>query len=440
MNRRSHRWLGCTCAVFALALSCAAHAQVLPPVNLPELPVRPPLDIGDTVDRTLEAADPRRLRELRRLRVTDLLRRNRSSLEADPRGEPILRSEVVAVSPSQASLDDARAAGFEVVRTRTLDDLDIVVVVLRAPPGMSTRRALRELREADPQGTYDFNHLYIGTGQVDTPTNEAQLAPSRWISGPAPVDARIGMIDGGVDRHHVVFKDVTMHEHGCDVPTPSQHGTAVASLIAGRAATFHGSAPGAQLYVADVYCNAPGGGAVDAIAAAFGWLARERVPVINVSLVGPANATLERIVRVMVARGHLIVAAVGNDGPSAKPLYPAAYDGVIAVTGVDAKNRVLLEACRGKHVDFAAPGSDMSAAASGEIYALVRGTSFAAPIVSGLLAAHLAQPDRARADAAIAALIAEATDLGARGPDKIYGNGLVGQTARINVGKEASSP
>lgn len=443
MNRRSHRRLGCIGAVFALGLSCASYAQVLPPVNLPELPVRTPLDIGGTVERTVDATDPRRLRELRKLRVNDLLRTNRQAMEADPRGEPILRNEVVAVSPTQEALNTARTAGFEVVRTRTLDDLDIAVVVLRAPPGMSTRRALRELREADPQGTYDFNHVYVGTGQVGTgqvgtgqvgaATTDAQPASSsRWTSGSQP-DARIGMIDGGVDRQHVVFNNVTIHEHGCDVPTPSQHGTAVASLIAGRTETFHGSAPGAALYVADVYCNAPGGGAVDAIAAGFGWLARERVPVINVSLVGPANATLERIVRVMIARGHLIVAAVGNDGPSAKPLYPAAYDGVIAVTGVDARNRVLLEACRGKHVDFAAPGSDMSAAASGEIYALVRGTSFAAPIVSGLLATHLAQPDRAHAAAAIAALIAEATDLGARGPDRIYGNGLVGQAARIKL-------
>jgi subtilisin family serine protease len=414
--------------VLLIGVAPTTVAQVLPPINVPELPVQTPIDIDRTVNRTLDAADPRRLRGLRRLRITDLLRSNRQTLEADPRGEPILRSEVVAVSPTESALTNARAAGFEVLRTRTLEELDTTIVVLRAPRGMSTRRALRELREADPQGTYDYNHVYVGTGEVDGKAPAPAVVAPTASSG---VGAKIGMIDGGVDRAHVVFKDVQIHEHGCDAPTPSSHGTAVASLIAGRTGDFRGAAPGAQLYVADVYCNAPGGGAVDAIAAGFGWLARERVPVINVSLVGPPNAMLERIVRVMIARGHLIVAAVGNDGPSAKPLYPAAYDGVIAVTGVDAKNRVLVEACRGKHVDFAAPGSDMSAAGSGEIYALVRGTSFAAPIVSGLLAMHLAKPDRERAQAAIAALIAEATDLGSRGPDKIYGNGLVGQTVRV---------
>jgi hypothetical protein len=91
-------------------------------------------------------------------------------------------------------------------------------------------------------------------------------------------------------------------------------------------------------------------------------MARERVPVVNLSLVGPPNTLLENVTRAMVARGYLLVAAVGNDGPAAKPLYPAAYPGVIGVTGVDERRRVLLEACRGPQVDFAAPGSAMVAA------------------------------------------------------------------------------
>ena len=59
---------------------------------------------------------------------------------------------------------------------------------------------------------------------------------------------------------------------------------------------------------------------------------------INVSLVGPRNALLERVVASLVSRGHLIVAAVGNDGPAAPPLYPAAYDGVVGVTAVDQRS------------------------------------------------------------------------------------------------------
>jgi len=42
----------------------------------------------------------------------------------------------------------------------------------------------------------------------------------------------------------------------------------------------------------------------------------------------------------------------------------------------------------------------------------------------------LTEIDRARADAVVAALISQAIDLGPKGPDKVYGNGLVGDSLR----------
>jgi hypothetical protein len=100
------------------------------------------------------------------------------------------------------------------------------------------------------------------------------------------------------------------------------------------------------------------------------------------------------------------------------------------VTGVDAKQRVLIEACRGKHVDFSAPGANMSAAGIETPFGLVRGTSFAAPIVAGMLARQLTNISKDGAEAAVARLVTEATDLGARGIDKVYGHGLVGNDLR----------
>jgi len=164
------------------------------------------------------------------------------------------------------------------------------------------------------------------------------------------------------------------------------------------------------------------------------------VPVVNISLVGPANAMLENVTRAILARGHLLVAAVGNDGPAARPLYPAAYAGVIGVTGVDARQRALVEACRGPHVDLAAPGADMAAASLSARYAAVRGTSFAAPIVAGLLASRLPVPDGAAAATAVRDLSASAIDLGARGRDQTYGEGLVGATLRVSPSLAGASP
>jgi subtilisin family serine protease len=407
------------------ATGLPARAQITLP-QVPNLPVLQTEPLNRTVNGVLDQADPQRLREVRQLRIRSLLRTNRTVLEADPRGAPIVRNEVVALSPTPEALDRARAAGFGIGRTRTLDGLDVTIVVLQAPQGMSTRRALQRLREADPGGTYDFNHVYLESGQVEGATSPVTSA----LPTPAAVGAKVGLIDGGVQRTHPVFAGVTVHEHGCAGSIPSAHGTAVASLLVGQGDVFHGAAPGAELFAADVYCGLATGGALDSVAEAFAWLSREKVPVINISLVGPANVLLEQIIRVVTSRGHIVVAAVGNDGPSAAPLFPAAYPAVIAVTGVDAKQRVLLEACRGKHVDFSAPGANMSAAGIESPFGLVRGTSFAAPIVAGLLARQVSTVNKQRADAAVAALVAQATDLGAKGVDKIYGNGLVGGELR----------
>ena len=188
---------------------------------------------------------------------------------------------------------------------------------------------------------------------------------------------------------------------------------AIASLAAGRG-PLRGAAPGAGILVADVYGRDPKGGNAVAIARALGFLAARRVKVVSMSLVGPPNPLVAKAIGRVLARGIPVIAAVGNDGPAAPPAYPASYKGVIAVTGVDRRNRPLIEAGRALHLDFAAPGADMVAAAPGGGLRPVRGTSYAVPFVAGRLAR-----------ASLPAVAAEARDLGPKGPDRSYGRGLV---------------
>ncbi len=339
----------------------------------------------------------------------------------------MLRSEIVALSPSDADLAVAQAAGFGVVGTRTLDGLGGRIVILQAPQDLSTARALVRLRALVPAGNFDFNHLYSqsGTSPVDAASVET-AAPAASARASASTSARLGLIDGGIDAAHPVFRNTAVRRHGCgDIPIPDAHGTAVASLMVGRSVDFHGAAPGDDLYAVDVYCGLPTGGSVEAVAEALAWLVHERIAVINVSLVGPPNLVLEAVVRQVLAQGFIIVAAVGNDGPAAAPLYPASYPGVVGVTAVDARRHVLLEAARGPQVRFAAPGADMVAAKSPQGFAAVRGTSFAAPLVACLLAAELPAPDSEAAARAIRELADHAVDLGAHGVDPVYGYGLV---------------
>jgi hypothetical protein len=430
---------------FILAMTMVASgatAQVrLPAIPLPALPLQTlPQTFGQAESQSLD-----RLSELRRLAISRLIRANPRVVDADPNGEPVVRNEILGLAPTEAALDHARGLGFMVDREHAIGGMNIRVVVLRAPRGMTTKKALRTLREADPGGSYDYNHIYTGGGASsgraltgggrETTDTTAHDAPTSAppAADPAQSRVRIGLLDSGVDVTHPVFGESVVHGWGCDNHSvPAAHGTAVASLLIGHSEVFHGVHPDAELYAADVYCGRPTGGAVDTLVAAFGWMVQEKVPVINVSLVGPKNAMLERVIGDLIAGGYIIVAAVGNDGPAAPPLYPASYQHVVGVTAVDAHRHVLIEAARGPQVMFASPGADLAAAGSDHAYAAVRGTSFAAPFVAALLASGLAAPNSANAAAAVEQLAKTAIDLGPPGRDLTYGFGLVGADYRID--------
>jgi subtilisin family serine protease len=170
--------------------------------------------------------------------------------------------------------------------------------------------------------------------------------------------------------------------------------------------------------VADVYGNDPAGGSASAVARGLGWLVGNGAKVVTVSLVGPDNPLLSRAVAAARSKGVVIVAAVGNDGPAAPPAYPASYPGVVAVTGVDGRNRALIEAGRALHLDYAAPGADITGADARGRLVKLRGTSFAAPLAAARIAAAMGDDWKPVVDR-------EAVDLGKKGADSVYGRGLL---------------
>lgn len=428
-----------------LALACtlaagAAEAQLrLPQVQLPQLPQVPLRDgldgnvLREPGRRLLQRPEAIDLRALRLDQIGDLLKRHRDALEADPRGEPVVRHEILAWSPGPAGIAAARSAGLIVLN----DGGDDAVTVLRVPGGADTGAMLERLRAADPDGVYDFNHIYTGSASApDTPATAAPRSSTSAAPAGKPGAARVGLVDGGVARDHEVFRDAAIVPWGCDGAShPNPHGTAVAALMIGRAAAsrFTGVAPDATLYAADIYCDSATGGSASRIAGALAWLTREQVAVVNISLVGPPNRILEQVVKRMVQRGHLLVAAVGNDGPAAPPLYPASYPGVVGVSGVDVKGRPLPEAARGPQVMFAAPGNQMVSAAIGAPpYRTVRGTSFASPIVAALLAGLLDRPGAEAAGRALAAVAKTASGVAAGTVSNEIGYGVVGAAFRLD--------
>lgn len=424
MNRRGCVLLG----LMLVAGGMSASAQIALP-RLPTVPLPPAADIVRGVTATTEQV----LRSSTRIRADALRERYPGLVERDPRGAPVMRAVILALAPDPQALQRAQANGYQIQSDAELAPLAVRAVTLLVPRNVSTARALRELRAADPAGSYDFDHLFTESAAAVAEPAGAPGASAAATAAAGPHVPRIGLIDGGIDADHPVFAQARPELLGCDGRVfPSTHGTAVASLLVGAAEpVFRGAAPAAPMVAVDVYCGVdqPGGRTRDIITA-LAQLAAARVAVINISMVGPHNVVLQAVVKRVQQQGILIVAAAGNDGPRAAPLYPAAYPDVIAVTAVDAHDKVLLEACGGNHVLFAAPGADMVAAQPGNGYVTVRGTSYAAPLVTGLVQRLLARDDAPGLQRVVQLLAATAEDGGRKGRDSRYGLGVVARDLR----------
>jgi len=396
------------------ALTGAAQAQLSLPGRLPALGDVLGSDVlGEVRSRVDVASDlpsraARALADARSVRISALVRAHPDRIAIDPDGFAARAGEVVVDDADDALIAKAAAKGYAVIERG--DILGVGFVRLATPPGQSLKTAIRGLRTLGAkQVSADQLHAQGGVA-VSADGRAAGDDRAVGSDGPSPV---IGMIDGGVDRSGSMQRGFAT-----GAPRASDHGSAVASLIVGRG-MVRGAAPTARLHVADVYGSDPAGGNAVAIAKALGWLVTEHVPVVTISLVGPPNPLLARVVAAAQARGTIVVAAVGNDGPAAPPSYPASYPGVIAVTGVDARGRVLIEAGRAAHLDYAAPGADMLAADATGRATAVRGTSFAAPLVAARIARAYPTVDEGARKRAIRAVDAAAK------PGSRYGRGLV---------------
>jgi subtilisin family serine protease len=124
-----------------------------------------------------------------------------------------------------------------------------------------------------------------------------------------------------------------------------------------------------------------------------------------------------------------LVAAAGNSYGAV--LYPAAYDGVIAVASIDRNlSHPAFSAC-GPQVDLAAPGVDIYTLQVGGDTVSEAGTSMSAPFVAGAVAILLGLPDNNAPSLVEHELKTTARDLGNPGWDSCNGYGLIQLDAAI---------
>lgn len=247
---------------------------------------------------------------------------------------------------------------------------------------------------------------------------------------------RVAVLDMGVGTHPSL--DETRIERlslvGDDASDPTNrldHGTAVASLIAGHIPEARGLAPASSILSIKVL---DGKGVGDSFTLAEGIIeAVERnAKIINISLGSRGDSfILRNAVEFALAKGAAIVAAAGNDALEGVS-YPARYEGVLAVSAVDARGEHLFFSNSGPEIDIAAPGYGVHAAWEEDKIVSFNGTSAAVPFVVGALAALLSEYPYISPQAAADILRQHSDDVGAPGRDYMIGSGILNARRALN--------
>jgi subtilisin family serine protease len=204
-----------------------------------------------------------------------------------------------------------------------------------------------------------------------------------------------------------------------DMDTKETHGTGIASMIASHGhveATTNGQPTAGLIGLADGAKIMPikvGDGPSDqdqAIANGIMWAARHHARVINISI---GSNEMGDVVRQAInqadADNSIVVAAAGNNGAQGNPTtYPAAFSGLIAVSGISKDGTFWPESEYGSNIDIAGPAQDVPAYVNGS-YDFTEGTSGAAAYVSAEAALVIGAHPSWTAGQVIRAMLSTAT-------------------------------
>jgi subtilisin family serine protease len=211
------------------------------------------------------------------------------------------------------------------------------------------------------------------------------LESHRWATGRG---VRVAVIDTGADTRHAELRErITgirnFVDRDADAFNGDVHGTAVSGVIAAASnngAGLVGVAPEADLLSLKA-CQQYGSAPSDAVCSSFtlakalNFAVDEGVDVINLSLGGPQDPLLARLVAKALERNILVVGATSAKWPGG---FPAGVEGVIAVANTGGQQQ---------DDEFVhAPGNQVLSARPQNEYDFFTGSSFAAAHVTGLAA------------------------------------------------------
>ncbi|TFB78656.1 peptidase S8 [Cryobacterium levicorallinum] len=221
-----------------------------------------------------------------------------------------------------------------------------------------------------------------------------------------------------------------------------EHGTLVASLLAGRGTGdgtgLIGVAPEASILAVSVGFGSSRSAVSndDQIAQGIRWAVDNGADVINMSLTRNTlywPESWDDAFLYAFENDVVVVAAAGNRGSGTTEVgAPATIPGVLTVAGVDREKSASFDASsQGITIAVAAPSEKLVGVTPDSTYVQWDGTSAATPIVSGLVALVRAAYPTLDAAGVMNRVIATANANGRSVPSPIYGNGLIDAAAAV---------
>lgn len=199
---------------------------------------------------------------------------------------------------------------------------------------------------------------------------------------------KVGIIDTGIDITH---EDIEVkscvnftNEDRENVKDEAGHGTHVAGIVGAKmnGKGVVGVAPECQLYIAKAF-DGLGKGEKHSVVKSLEWMLVNQVDIVNMSFSSnERDDDEEKIIQKCLDNNIFLVAAAGNRGDRSVT-YPGRYKDVVAVSSVDINKIKSDFSSFGNEIDLAAAGVDILSTYKNNSYAVLSGTSMAAPLITG---------------------------------------------------------
>lgn len=269
----------------------------------------------------------------------------------------------------------------------------------------------RQFWPNDPFLTSQWHHTLIGS-------------PQAWSLGLGQPFIRIAIVDTPFQMDHpdLAANTVAGWDAVANAPINSSTGIVHSTMCAGMAAAVInntvGVAGAANCQILPININ----GAISEMYNATLWAADHGVRVVNISWSGANSDTLESAGYYLKtnAGGILVMSAIDGSGSLNWTNQPDIY----CVSMTDAADN-FQGTMYGPYIDFAAPGYQVFSTTVAGNYAYGTGTSYAAPLFSGVAAWLLSLNPTLGPDEVISILKNSAIDLGPAGWDQFYGWGRI---------------